>query len=201
MELSEDRWWEATARTGGTIRQDRQIGQSIASIARHGRRVGSVLYMASDLCGLADGFNPLQGLLASAFPGRPCCLSLAQRVLNDLLQTTRLSSDCIILAPCHANPLTPISRQKLVFLSWSSCVSPVELTDGKGGGGCEEPNHVTARKPGSLLSNRCSLPSPNSARVSQSRGLISAVLTNVFSWHTFPCSDVGVLSMLPMRML
>ncbi len=61
-------------------------------------------------------------------------------------------------------------------------MSPVELTDGKGGGGVSgEPNHVTARKPGSLLSNHYSLPSPNSARVSLSRGLISASCSQMYA--------------------
>jgi hypothetical protein len=33
------------------------------------------------------------------------------------------------------SPPSPPSRQQTVFLSLSSCVSPVELTDGSGGGG------------------------------------------------------------------
>ncbi len=48
-----------------------------------------------------------------------------------------------------ANPL-PLSRQQDVSLSQSSCVSPLELTGGRGGGGGEEPNHTTVRKPGPL---------------------------------------------------
>jgi hypothetical protein len=31
-------------------------------------------------------------------------------------------------------PLTPLSRQQVLSLSRSSCVSPVELTNGEGGG-------------------------------------------------------------------
>jgi hypothetical protein len=50
----------------------------------------------------------------------------------------------------------PLSRQKFVSHSQSSCVSLVELTDWRGwggGGGLGEgkkPNHTTARKPGTL---------------------------------------------------
>jgi hypothetical protein len=49
-----------------------------------------------------------------------------------------------------AHPFAPLSRQPLVSLSQSSCVSPIELTDGSGTGKGvdEEPNHATARKPG-----------------------------------------------------
>ncbi len=43
---------------------------------------------------------------------------------------------------------SPHSRQHVVFLSLSSCVSPVKRTDGKGVG--DEPNYSTARKPGGL---------------------------------------------------
>ncbi len=51
-----------------------------------------------------------------------------------------------------AYPHPLLSRQQVVSLSKSSCVSPVELTDGRGGGGGvgEEPNYTTARKPGPL---------------------------------------------------
>ncbi len=48
-----------------------------------------------------------------------------------------------------AHPLRPFSRHLLFILSQSSCVLSVELTDGRGGEGVgEEPNHMTARKPG-----------------------------------------------------
>jgi hypothetical protein len=48
------------------------------------------------------------------------------------------------------HPLPPSSKQ--VFpLSQSSCVSLVELTDEKGGGG--EPNYTKAGKPGPLLNH------------------------------------------------
>ncbi len=48
-------------------------------------------------------------------------------------------------------PLPVLSRQQVVSLSQSSRVSPVELTDGRGGQGLdEEPNHATARMPGPL---------------------------------------------------
>jgi hypothetical protein len=41
----------------------------------------------------------------------------------------------------------PLSRRQVFSLSHSSCVSPVELTDGRGGKGVvEEPNQKTARK-------------------------------------------------------
>ncbi len=51
----------------------------------------------------------------------------------------------------------PLSREQVVSLSPSSCVSPVELTDGgRGRGAGEEPNHMTARKPGSSI-NRSTL--------------------------------------------
>jgi hypothetical protein len=51
-----------------------------------------------------------------------------------------------------AHPLNLLSRQQVVSLSQSSCVStPVELTDGRGGEGVgEEQNHTIARKPGPL---------------------------------------------------
>ena len=58
-----------------------------------------------------------------------------QRVLNDLWRT-RLS--CVRIIRHHAHPLlVPLSRPQVVlFLSQSSCVSPVEPTDeGDGGRG------------------------------------------------------------------
>jgi hypothetical protein len=43
------------------------------------------------------------------------------------------------------------STEKVVSLSRSSCVPPVELTDGGvGAGSGREPNHTPARKPGLL---------------------------------------------------
>jgi hypothetical protein len=57
-----------------------------------------------------------------------------------------------------AHPLTPVTRQQVVSLSQSSCVSLVELTDGKGGGRVgEEPNHRIARMPGPLCNIQYSL--------------------------------------------
>jgi hypothetical protein len=45
----------------------------------------------------------------------------------------------------------PLSRQKVVSLSQSSCGLPVEPTDGRWGDGVdEEPNHTTMRKSGPL---------------------------------------------------
>jgi hypothetical protein len=52
-----------------------------------------------------------------------------------------------------AHPLKLLSRQQVVSLSQSSCVStPVGFTDGREmrDGEGEEPNHTTARKPGPL---------------------------------------------------
>jgi hypothetical protein len=47
-------------------------------------------------------------------------------------------------------PLSPVTRQQVVSLSQSSCVPPVELTDGRGCGRVgEESNHI-ARMPGPL---------------------------------------------------
>ncbi len=46
-----------------------------------------------------------------------------------------------------AHLLPPPSREQVVYLSQSSCVSPVELSEGEGEGVGEEPNHTTARKP------------------------------------------------------
>ncbi len=42
----------------------------------------------------------------------------------------------------------PLFRQQIVYLSQSSCVSPVRLNDGRGvgRGWAFEPNHTTARK-------------------------------------------------------
>ncbi len=55
------------------------------------------------------------------------------------------------LSPC---PPLPLSREQDVSLSQSSCVSPIELTDGARrageGMGEEEPYHTTAGKPGPL---------------------------------------------------
>ncbi len=45
---------------------------------------------------------------------------------------------------------SPFSRQQVVSLSHSSYVSPIELTDIRGGGVGKEPNHMTARKLGLL---------------------------------------------------
>ncbi len=49
-------------------------------------------------------------------------------------------------------PPIPLSRQQVISFSQSSCVSPVELTDRRGGKGVhgQEPNHKTARKPGPI---------------------------------------------------
>ncbi len=45
----------------------------------------------------------------------------------------------------------PLSRQQVASLSQSSCVSPVELADGREGEGVGvEPNHIPKRKPGPL---------------------------------------------------
>ncbi len=49
-------------------------------------------------------------------------------------------------------PPSPLSRQQVVSLSQSLCVSPIELTDwrsGDGGRG-KKPNRTAARKPGPL---------------------------------------------------
>ncbi len=48
--------------------------------------------------------------------------------------------------------LFPLSYHQVVSLSQSSCVSPVELTDGRWGGVGEEPYHMMAREH-ALLSN------------------------------------------------
>ncbi len=53
----------------------------------------------------------------------------AEQIVLDSLQRTRLSRRRIIWL------LGPLSRQQVVFLSQYSCVSPMNLTDGKGGGG------------------------------------------------------------------
>jgi hypothetical protein len=53
-----------------------------------------------------------------------------RRVLNDLYRA-RLSCGRIIRPLAH--PLPPLSCQQVVSLSLSSCVSPVELADGRGG--------------------------------------------------------------------
>jgi hypothetical protein len=41
------------------------------------------------------------------------------------------------------SPTLPFSRQQVVSLSLSSCVSPFELIDGRGEGLGAEPNHMT----------------------------------------------------------
>ncbi len=74
-------------------------------------------------------------------------LSLQPPVLHCTLRTTLHPSElrctqafsaCMIwLLP---NPL-PLSRQQFVFLSQPSCVSPVELTDGRGGWGGANSNN------------------------------------------------------------
>jgi hypothetical protein len=57
-----------------------------------------------------------------------------------------------VLAPQHPPPTLPLFRQLIVPLSQSSCVSPVQLTDGREG--VEEagvvPNLTTARMLGPL---------------------------------------------------
>jgi hypothetical protein len=69
-----------------------------------------------------------------------------QRELNDL-QRTRLSRRRMIWLLSH--PLHTLSR--LVSLSQSSCVLPVELTEGRGGEVVgEEPDHTMTRSPGPL---------------------------------------------------
>jgi hypothetical protein len=62
-----------------------------------------------------------------------------QRVMNDL-KRTRLSRRRMIWL------LPQPSCQQVVFFSQSSCVFPVELTDGRG----EETNHTMRRKSGPL---------------------------------------------------
>jgi hypothetical protein len=47
--------------------------------------------------------------------------------------------------------LTPTPRQKVVYLSQSSCVSSAELTDKKGGGEGGEPNHQIIQRRESLV--------------------------------------------------
>ncbi len=70
-----------------------------------------------------------------------------QRVLNDLYMTLLSCGRMIRLL---AHPLPSLSWQQVVSLSQSPCVSLVELTDGRVGEGVcgGEPNHTTARKPG-----------------------------------------------------
>jgi hypothetical protein len=55
------------------------------------------------------------------------------RLINDLLRS-RLSRGHTIRLLAH-----PLSRLQVAFLSQSSCVSPVELTDGKRKGAGEKP--------------------------------------------------------------
>jgi hypothetical protein len=55
------------------------------------------------------------------------------------------------LAPPSSPTPRPPFRQQVASLSQSSCLSPVELTDGRGGEEVgEEPNKTKARKPGPL---------------------------------------------------
>ncbi len=63
-------------------------------------------------------------------------------------------------------PSNFLSGSILASLSQSSCVSQVELTEGKGGGELagEEPNHTTARKLGPLEIVQYSLGYPVLAR-------------------------------------
>ncbi len=63
----------------------------------------------------------------------------AQRVLNKRALLSRRRMIWLLL-----HPLLLLSLQQFASLSQSSCVSPVELTDGMGVG--EEPNHTAARK-------------------------------------------------------
>jgi hypothetical protein len=72
-----------------------------------------------------------------------------QRVWNDLLRT-RLS--CGYMLRLLAQPPFPPLPSASCLSSQSSCVSPVELTDERGGRGVgEETNHSTAGKPGVAL--------------------------------------------------
>ncbi len=81
--------------------------------------------------------------------------------LNGFLRTkpTRPSYD---LAP--PPPPSPLSRQQVVSHSQSSCVPPVELTDGRGGEGGRgvrsQTNHTTSRKLGHLQIIQYSLTYP-----------------------------------------
>ena len=64
--------------------------------------------------------------------------------MNDLLRT-RLSCRCMIWLLAHLP--APISRSQVVSLSQSSYMSPVELTNGRGGrseGGAKSYNHEKA---------------------------------------------------------
>jgi hypothetical protein len=49
-----------------------------------------------------------------------------------------------------AHPLPPSTVSKFFSLFQSSCVSPIELTDGRRWGVGEEPNNTTSRKPDPL---------------------------------------------------
>jgi hypothetical protein len=75
--------------------------------------------------------------------------NIIQRVLNDL-ERIRISRRRMIWLLPHT-----LSRQQVVSLSRSSCVSSVEFTDGRGGSrGGEEPNQETARKPWSSINHK-----------------------------------------------
>ncbi len=67
-------------------------------------------------------------------------------------QTKMTSKDDIkgLVSLKFLRPCPSLSHQQVVFLSQSSHVLPVELTDGRGWGDGvgEELNHTTARKPG-----------------------------------------------------
>ncbi len=52
----------------------------------------------------------------------------------------------------HASPL-PLSRPQMIYLSQSFCVSPVQLTDGRGGGDVRGAESYDRKKPWSSINN------------------------------------------------
>ncbi len=72
--------------------------------------------------------NPHWNMKATVSETDPKGNTANQRVLYNLLRTRPSCGRMIWLLP---TPFPSLSRQLLVFLSQSSCVSPVELTDGR----------------------------------------------------------------------
>jgi hypothetical protein len=76
--------------------------------------------------------------------------TIKQELLSDSIEPFKEYQDSSPTFGSSPTPI-PLSLHQVISLSESSCMSPFELTDRKGGRRAgEEPNQTTARKPGPL---------------------------------------------------